>query len=158
MFPPSRVEEWKRLTARYPAKRAALLPLLHEVQDEVGYLSDEAIEWVAEFMGLSPADVLGVITFYWMYDTKPRAKYRLAVCKNICCDIRGADSILEAIERRLSIRPGQTTPDGRFSLKAVECMGACTAAPMLDLNGQYHENLTPDAVDAILEPLAEESA
>jgi NADH-quinone oxidoreductase subunit E len=158
MFPASRIEEWQRLTARYPQKRAALLPLLHEVQEEVGHLSDEAIEWVAGFMDLSPADVLGVITFYWMYDTKPRARYRLSVCKNICCDLRGSDSVFEAIEQRLGIRAGQTTPDGRFSVKAVECMGACTAAPMMDVNGVYHENLTPEAVLEILEPLAGDEA
>jgi len=153
LFSKARIESWKKLCARYPQKRAALLPMLHDVQEDLGSVTPEAMEWLAHFLDLSPAQVEGVVTFYWMYDLEPRAKYRLAVCRNIACDILGKDHILQCIERKLGIKPGAHTKDHLFSVREVECMGACTAAPMLDLNETYHENLTPEKVEKLIDAL-----
>jgi NADH-quinone oxidoreductase subunit E len=156
MFATERIAAWDRLVARYPQKRAALLPILHDVQEDLGCLTPAAMEWVGEYLGLAPAEVLGVATFYWMYDLQPRATHRIAVCRNIACDLRGKDRVLHCLEERLGIKPGQKTVDGQFSLREVECMGACTAAPMMDINGVYHENLDPSKVQAVLDRLLAE--
>ena len=153
LFSAQRIESWKKLCAKYPQKRAALLPMLHDVQADLGSVTPEAMEWIARFLDLSPAQVEGVVTFYWMYDLKPRARYRLAVCRNIACDIMGKDQLLHCIEKKLGIKPGEKTGDGLFSVREVECMGACTAAPMLDLNETYHENLTPEKVEQLIDGL-----
>ncbi len=134
--------------AHFPEKRAVLLPLLHDVQDHRGCIDRESMRWVAEFVGISPVEVYGVLTFYWMYEMEPRARYRIAVCRNISCDLRGARAIVEALEDELGLECGGR--NGDWSLRTVECMGACTAAPMFDVNGRYFENLTPDEARRIV--------
>jgi len=142
-----------RICARYPQKRAALLPILHLVQDREGFLSRESLVQVAEYLEIPPVEVLGVVTFYPMFRREPGGRHRVAVCRNISCHLLGARSILQAIEKRFGVQPGETTEDGRFTLESVQCQGACGYAPMLTLDGEYHENLTPEGAVELLEGL-----
>lgn len=142
-----------RVVARYPEPRAALLPVLWLVQRARGHvdLDDEA--WVADRLGVSPAHVHGVVTFYTMYKRRPLGRYHIQVCTTLSCMLRGSDDLVAHLERKLGIKPGETTPDGRFSLVKVECLGSCGTAPMLQLNDDYHENLTLESVDRLLDGL-----
>ncbi len=135
-------------------RQSALLAALHIVQDaHEGYLTDPLMAAVAEYIGISKIAVLEVASFYMMYDLKPTGKFKLYVCTNISCQLRGSDEIMHHLEKKLKIKPGQTTKDGRFTLKEFECLGACTGAPMMQINKDYHENLTPQKVDEILAAL-----
>ena len=142
----------ERVLSRYPNKQAALLPVLHIAQDEFGHLPDPVIELVARTVDVSPAHVFGVVTFYTMFHRSKHGRNELMVCTNISCMLRGGDDILAHVERRLGVKAGQSTPDGRFYLKVEEeCLAACCGAPMLMIDHVYHENLTPKSVDEILE-------
>jgi len=153
-LPPERVEWWRKRVTHFPEARAVLLPLLHDLQDHVGCLTREALRWAADFVGITPTEVCGVATFYWMYEYEPRARRQIAVCHNISCDLRGKDQVLEAIRDELGLAPGQRkTDDGEWSLRTVECMGSCTTAPMMAINGEYFENLDPAKTRAILEEI-----
>ncbi len=148
--------ELDRLLSRYPDRAAAVLPALHLVQREAGYVPDGAIPYVAELLGMSPADVEGVATFYSMYERRPTGKHHLKVCRNLSCSLMGAERLIEHVSARLGIRPGETTPDGKFTLSVVECLGSCGTAPVMQVGDEYHENLTVDAVDALLARLRSE--
>ena len=141
------------LVARYPQPKAALLPVLWEVQRAHGFVPLEAENWVAGRLGVSAAHVHGCVTFYTMYKQKPSGKYHIQVCTTLSCMLRGSDELLAHLRDRLGIHEGQVTPDGRFSLQRVECLGSCGTAPMFQLNDDYHENLTPETVDALLDRL-----
>jgi NADH-quinone oxidoreductase E subunit len=155
-LPADRVAWWRERMTHFPEKRAVLLPLLHDVQDHAGCLTRDGMRWVAELTGITPVEVWGVATFYWMYDFEPRARWRIAVCHNISCDLRGKDAIVQAIRDELGIEAGgKTSADGCWSLCTVECMGACTAAPMMDVNGRYYEELTPEKTRQILQRIRE---
>ncbi len=155
-LPEDRVAYWTERKTYYPNPRAILLPLLHDLQEHQGHISKHAMVWAADFVGITPVEVYGVATFYWMYDLEPRAKKRIAVCHNIACDLRGKDAILEAIREELGLEDGQKqSADGEWSLVTVECMGSCTTAPMMDINGKYFEELTPDKVKSILQLIRE---
>lgn len=148
--------EIKKIIARYPKgkQRSGLLPILHTVQAQnEGYLSEEAIVAVAELLGLTPIEVYEVATFYTMFNLKPVGRYVLEVCHTGPCMLRGSDEILAYIQKKLGIKIGETTKDGLFTLKTVECLGACGYAPMLQLGKHYQEFLTPAKVDKILEEL-----
>jgi NADH-quinone oxidoreductase subunit E len=135
-------------------RQSALLAALHIVQDaHQGYLTDALMAAVADYIGISKIAVLEVASFYMMYDLKPTGKYKLYVCTNISCQLRGSDEIMHHLEKKLKIKPGQTTQDGLFTLKEFECLGACTGAPMMQINKDYYENLTPAKVDEILNTL-----
>ena len=135
-------------------KQSALLAALHIVQDENGgSLTEEHLAAIADYLGIPKVAVLEVATFYFMYDLHPTGKHKLYVCTNIACQLRGSDEIMAHIKKRLKINKGETTKDGLFTLKEWECLGACTGAPMMQINKDYHENLTPERVDAILEKL-----
>jgi NADH-quinone oxidoreductase E subunit len=155
-FSPAAQQQFERYRARYPTKRAAIMPTLWLAQREFGWLSDEVLEYVAGLLGESPAFVASVASFYTMYYMRPMGKYHLQVCTNLSCSLRGAERILETCERRLGIRPGQTTADQKFSLSEVECLASCGTAPMLQLNDDYWENLTPEATLELIERLARE--
>lgn len=149
----AQIEHWK---AKYPPEqsRSALLAALRAVQHEDHYLSVEKMDAVAEYMGLPPIAVYEVGSFYSMFSLKPTAKYELAVCNNISCMLRGGDDIIRHIEQRLGIKWGESTADGKFYLKQEEeCLAACCGAPMMQVNHVYHENLTPEKVDEILDGL-----
>lgn len=141
------------IVARYPQPRGALLPVLWEVQRQQGWVDPRSEEWVAARLGTSPAHVHGAVTFYTMYKQRPMGRYHVQVCTTLSCMLRGSDELFAHLERKLGIGAGQVTPDGKFSLVRVECLGSCGTAPMLQLNNDYHENLTLDQVDALLERL-----
>ena len=139
--------------ARYPEKRSALIPLLHEVQAEVGYLSPEAVEWVADYLGLSPADVMSVASFYDMLHLEPVGKHLIYVCQNLTCALLGAERLIRHLETTLGIRMGETTPDGKITLKRMECLASCGTAPSIQVDGVYHHEVTPETLDALLDDL-----
>ena len=145
--------EFDRLLARYPDRNAVILPALHLAQKEFGYVSDEAIVYVAGLLGTSPAHIEGVATFYTMYNRRPVGKYHVQICRNLSCSLMGAEALIAHVSAKLGIRPGETTPDGRFTLSEVECLGSCGTAPVMQVNEDYHENLTEERVDAILDGL-----
>jgi NADH-quinone oxidoreductase subunit E len=147
----------KKIIQRYPEgkQKSALLPVLHLAQAEFdGWLSNETMDYVAGLLMIKPIEVYEVATFYSMYNLKPVGKCLLEVCQTGPCWLRGSDEIVAHLESRLKIKVGQTTHDGMFTLKTVECLGSCGTAPMLQCGSKYHENLTTDKVDALLEDLS----
>jgi NADH-quinone oxidoreductase subunit E len=140
-----------KLLSRYPTKEAALLPVLHVAQKEFGYVSPDVEKFVAGVLELPPIKVHAVATFYTMYNKKPVGKYHVQVCTNIGCSLLGADHLVKYIEKKLGIRKGETTADGRFTLIEVECLGSCGTAPVMQVNDDYYENLTEQKIDAILD-------
>jgi NADH-quinone oxidoreductase subunit E len=145
-----------KIIARYPQGRqkSALLPLLHLAQTEFdGWLSPEVMDYVATLLSIKPIEVYEVATFYSMYNTKPVGKCLLEVCQTSSCWLRGSDQIVEHIKKKLNIEVGETTADGMFTLKTVECLGSCGTAPMLQCGGDFHENLTTGQVDELLDKL-----
>src|SRR5438552_18417300 len=135
----------------YPTKRSVLVPVLLYIQDEIGYLTDEAIHEIGQRLDLSDLEVRNVISYYSMLTTQPRGKFNVQVCTNISCMVRGGEEILEHCSQNLGIGHKGTTPDGLFSLEEVECIGACSWAPAAQVNYDFHENLTPDKMDRVLE-------
>jgi len=153
-LPDALVREIEELCTHYPERRAALIPALHRCQEVLGgWLSPETLEACAGLFGLEPVEVYGVASFYPMFHLQPRGAHLVGVCHNIACDLRGADAILREVCEVTGARPGGTSPDGAFTVVRVECQGACTAAPMLDLDGTYHENLREGDVARLLAPM-----
>jgi NADH-quinone oxidoreductase E subunit len=145
--------QFEETVARYPRKEAAILPVLYLAQQEFGYLGPEAIEYVAQLMGQSPARVHGVVSFYTMLKTKPIGRHHIQVCRTLPCALRGAEQLTGFIKKTLGIEVGQTTADGRFTLSEVECLASCGTAPMMQVNDDYYETLTDDKVTEILASL-----
>ncbi len=139
------------MLTHYPVKRSVLVPMLLYIQDELGYLTDEAIHEVADRLHLPDLEIRNVISYYSMLRTKPAGKYNVQVCTNISCLLRGGEQVLEHCKKKLGIDHKQTTADGLFSLDEVECIGACSWAPAAQVNYDFHENLTPEKIDAILD-------
>ena len=152
-FSADQLAEVRRLQSLYPDKRGALLPVLHMAQETFGYVSLRTEEYVAGLFDLSPAHVHEVVTFYTLYFQQPKGRHVVAVCHNLSCTLAGSKDILAHVERRLGIEVGETTTDGRVTLQSVECLCACEAAPMAQVDDRYELNLTPDKVDRILEGL-----
>ena len=147
------LKEVNRIVAFYPEgkQKSAVIPVLHLAQQEFGgWLSVEAMDYVASLLKLEPIEVYEVATFYSMYNLKPVGKYMFEVCQTGPCMINGSDDIIQYIYDKLGIRPGETTTDGMFSLKTVECLGACGYAPMMQMGNNYREHLTKEKVDAII--------
>jgi NADH-quinone oxidoreductase subunit E len=142
-----------KLESRYPSKVALLLPALHAAQDEFGWLPTEVLQEVGEFIGVHPAQVREVASFYTMYNLKPVGKYHLKVCTNVACCLRGSEELVQHCEKKLGIRCGETTQDKKFTLVEEECLGACGTAPAMMLNDDYHENLTVSKLDHLLDHL-----
>ncbi|MBI1746693.1 MAG: NADH-quinone oxidoreductase subunit NuoE [Acidobacteria bacterium] len=141
------------LIQKYPHKRTALIPVLYVVQAELGHISEPAMTAVGELFGLSPAEVKEVVTFYTMFYRAPVGKHVLQVCTNISCMLCRAEEILDYLKTKLGIAVGETTPDGKFTLLEVECMGACEAAPAMQDNYDYHFHMTKEKIDRLLEIL-----
>ena len=139
------------MLTHYPTKRSVLVPTLLYAQDEVGYLSDDVIAELAARLDLTVLDVRNVISYYSMLTTKPRGKFNVQVCTNIACLLRGGEELLAHCEKKLGIGHKGTTPDGLFSLEEVECIGACSWAPAVQVNYDFHEDLTPEKMDGVLE-------
>jgi NADH-quinone oxidoreductase subunit E len=135
----------------YPTKRSALVPTLLYAQDEVGFLSDEVIAELAGRLDLTELEVRNVISYYSMLTTKPRGKFNVQVCTNISCLVRGGEKILHHCAEKLGVGHKGTTADGLFTLEEVECIGACSWAPAAQVNYDFHENLTPEKIDRVLD-------
>jgi NADH-quinone oxidoreductase subunit E len=153
-FSAEKLNKVKEIIARYPEgkQKSALIPVLHLAQEENGgWLSTEAMDHVAELLSILPIEVYEVATFYTMFNLKPVGKYVFEVCRTGPCMLNGSDNIIEYIKEKLSIREGETTPDGMFTLKPAECLGACGYAPMMQLGKHYREHLTKEKVDAIID-------
>lgn len=152
-FRPETMEQVHKIIARYPEgkQKSALIPLLHVAQKEFGgWLSVPVMDYVAEILSIQPIEVYEVATFYTMFNMKPVGKYVLEVCQTGPCMLKGSDGIIDHIKKTLNINVGETTADGLFTLKTVECLGACGYAPMLQLGDFYHEHLTNEKVTEIL--------
>jgi len=152
-FNNEQMTEFKRLVARYPEgkQKSALLPVLHLAQDSFGgWLPREAMDYVAGLLAIEPIEVYEVATFYSMYNLKPVGKFVFEVCQTGPCMVSGSDNIIAYIQKQLDIKPGETTKDGIFTLKLVECLGACGYAPMMQVGKIYREHLTKEKVDAII--------
>jgi len=139
------------MLGHYPTKRSVLVPTLLYAQDENGYLSDEVIGEIAARLDLTELDVRNVISYYSMLNTKSRGKYNVQVCTNIACMLRGGEELLDHCEKKLGVRNKGTTADGQFTLEEVECIGACSWAPAIQVNYDFHENLTPEKLDKVLD-------
>jgi NADH-quinone oxidoreductase E subunit len=152
-FSPETFKKFEETLSRYPKKEAAMLPVLYLAQQEFGYLSAEAIEYVARLMGQSPAKVHGVVSFYTMYNMKPIGRHHIQVCRTLSCALAGAEKITDFIKNKLAIELGQTTADRRFTLSEVECLASCGTGPMMQINDDYYENLNEESVTEILDSL-----
>ena len=153
-FSESQMAEFNRLVSHYPEgnPKSALLPVLHLAQNSFGgWLSAETMDYVASLLDIQPIEVYEVATFYSMYNLKPVGKYMFEVCQTGPCMINGSDDIIAYIGEKLNIKPGETTADGLFTLKTVECLGACGYAPMMQMGKTYREHLTKEKVDAIID-------
>lgn len=146
------------MLTHYPTRRSVLVPTLLYAQDEVGYLSDEIILELADRLDLSELDVRNVISYYSMLTTKPRGKFNVQVCTNIACMLRGGEELLEHCEKKLGVGNKGTTKDGMFTLEEVECIGACSWAPAVQVNYDFHENLTPEKMDKVLDEYRKKAA
>ncbi len=150
IFSPELATRFDALVTKYPVKRSALVPMLLYAQDEIGYLSDAVITEIAHRLGLTELDVRNVASYYSMLRFKPAGRYNIQVCTNICCMLRGAYDLYERFREELNIGPHGATADGLFSLEEVECIGACSWAPAIQVNYDFHDELTPDLVPGIL--------
>jgi NADH-quinone oxidoreductase subunit E len=151
IFSPELAARFDKLVTLYPKRRSALIPMLLYAQDEIGYVSDAAIAEIGQRLDITVLDVRNVLTYYSMLRTKPIGKYNVQVCTNISCMLRGGQELFEHCKNRLGIGHKQTTPDGVFSLEEVECIGACSWAPAVQVNYDFHEELTPAAMDTLLD-------
>jgi NADH-quinone oxidoreductase subunit E len=151
IFSPELAARFDKLVTIYPLKRSALVPMLLYAQDEVGYVSDAVVTEIAQRLDLLELDVRNVLSYYSMLRTKPAGKYNVQVCTNISCMLRGGYEILDHCKHKLGIGHKEVTKDGVFSLEEVECIGACCWAPAIQINYDFHENLTPAKVDALFQ-------
>ena len=152
-YPDTLLRKIDELAARYPKKEAALIPVLRLVQEEAGCISPDEEAFVARTLGLKKMRVREVVTFYTMLTRRPLGKYHIQVCTNLSCSLLGSGALLEYIQKKLGIGVGETSPDRKFTLTTVECLGACDQAPCMMVNTDYHGNLDPAAIDRILNGL-----
>jgi len=143
----------EEIAARYADKKAALLPVLHLVQHEVGLISKQEEKQVAQLLGIKPIKVREVLTFYTMFNKTEVGKYHIQVCSNLSCSLLGSESLIDHLKQKLGIGVGETTPDKKFTLTTVECLGACEQAPCMMINFDYHGNLNKEKIDNILDNL-----
>ena len=143
----------KAVIKRYPVPRSAMIPLLHVAQEQDGHVTRDAMEHIAELVGVTSAEVLGVATFYEMFKEHPVGRYLVGVCTNLSCMLLGADDIVDHVEERLGVKVGGTTPDGLFTLEEMQCLAACGGAPCIQVNYRYFERVTNDRFDGIVDDL-----
>jgi len=144
------IEEIREIAREYPESRSAVLPALRIAQERYGWLSREALEQVADALDLTPAYCMSVASFYDMFHLEPVGKHVVEVCTNVCCGLFNAQAVLEAFERELGVAPGETTPDGEITLRAVECLGGCSTPTIVAVDHRYRQSVTPDDVAAIV--------
>ncbi|MEY4166958.1 MAG: NADH-quinone oxidoreductase subunit NuoE [Blastocatellia bacterium] len=154
MFSQANETKLDEILTHYPVKRSAVLPALYIAQEEHGYVTDDDVRYIAERLEMRVNEVEEVVTFYTMYSRQPIGRYKLQVCRTLSCMLLGAERITGHIEQKLGIGVGETTPDGRFTLQEVECLGYCDLAPCLQVNFDYHEKVTTEAVDSIINNLS----
>lgn len=152
-FSEEALKEYQDLLTRYPERRAALLPALHLAQREFGWISREVMEYLSQLMEIPVTEILDTVSFYTMFKTYPSGKYHIQVCSTLSCALRGSREIFEHLTKKLGIKEGDVTPDGKFSLMKVECLGSCGTAPVVQINDDYYEGMTPEKLDNILENL-----
>lgn len=150
---PEREKHVEEILSRYPNSKAACIPVLHVCQEQNGWISEEVMQFVADRLSLSTAHVKGVVTFYTLFNKEPVGKHQVWVCRTLSCALRGSDEILHHCEKRLGVSPGQTTKDGKVTLRTAECLASCGTAPMMQVDKDYYENLTTAEVDRILDRL-----
>lgn len=143
----------REIVARYPLARSAMLPCLHLAQEDEGYITPEGIAVVAEAIGAKPDEVESVVTFYSMYHQAPLGRHVIQVCTSISCYLRGCDDLLRTLEQRLGVRRGTTSPDGRYTLQSMECLAGCGMAPVVQVDGAFVENVTPERMEFLLQRL-----
>ena len=154
MYSEANEKKIDELLTHYPVKRSAVLPALFVAQEEHGYVTDEDVEYLAQRLDMRVNEVEEVVTFYSMYSRRPVGRYKLQVCRTLSCMLNGAQQITEHLCKRLNVDVGATTQDGKFTIQEVECLGYCDLAPVLQVNFDYHEQVTPDLVDEIVGNLA----
>jgi NADH-quinone oxidoreductase subunit E len=150
---PERERELTDILSRYPNKMAATIPLLHLCQEQNGWVSDEVMEFVSKTLDVSTSHVKGVVTFYTLFNQKPVGKHQVWVCRTLSCALKGADDVIHHCEKRLGIHVGETTKDGKITLRTAECLAACGQAPMMQVDKTFHEFLTLADVDRVLDGL-----
>jgi NADH-quinone oxidoreductase subunit E len=153
MFSAETEARFKHLVSIYPQKRSALIPMLLLAQKEQGYITSQAMEYIAKYLGLSTSDVESTLTFYTLLRRKPAGKYHILICTNLSCMLQGSDEIEHCVKRTLGVNLGEVTADGLFSAIEFECLGSCTTAPVLQVNGEFYENLDVPKVEALLDEL-----
>jgi NADH-quinone oxidoreductase subunit E len=153
MFTEENLKKLDVLKTRYPETKPLVLPALWMAQEQFGWISPDAMKYVAGLLDLPVSHVYGVVTFYTMFNTRPVGKYHVQVCTNVSCQLRGGGELLGHVCDRLKVKPGENTADERFTVTEVECLGSCGTAPAVQINDDYHENLDPDRLDTILNEL-----
>lgn len=153
MLTPENLQKVEALFKRYPTKKAVMLSALWIAQEQEGWISEEMMRYIGDLLEVPYATVLGVVTFYTMYNDKKIGKYHIEVCTNVSCMLRGSGKILDTVEKHCGVKLGETSADGKFTVSEVECMGACGGAPMLAIGEEYYENLTPEKTEQLLSRL-----
>jgi len=157
MFSPQTEEKFKHLVSIYPQKRSALIPMLLLAQKEHGYVKAETIEYVGKILDLNPSEVDSILSFYTLLRRQPVGKYHILICTNLACLLQGSDDIVACIKRKLGVGLGEVTPDGLFSAIEFECLGSCTTAPCVQVNGEFHENLDVGKTEKLLDELRKQA-
>lgn len=153
MFSQETEDKFKHLSSIYPRKRSALIPMLLAAQKEHGYIKAETIEYVGKYLDLSPSEVESIMSFYTLLRRKPAGKHHIMICTNLACLLRGSDEIEACVKRKLGVGFGDVTEDGLFSAVEFECLGSCTTAPVMQINGEFYENLDVKKTEDILDDL-----
>lgn len=148
------IQEFSALLKNYETRQAALLPILHRIQELYGLITKESEVEVAAFLGIPDVRVREAVTFYEMFHEEKIGKYHIKACRTLSCHLNGSTSVLEYLKQKLGLEPGRTTADGKFTLSTAECLGACEIAPVMQINKDYHGNLTPKKIDEILDGLS----
>lgn len=152
-FSKDRQKQLQEILSRYPEKRAAMLPVLYLAENEFGCISPDVEEYVAEVLEVPPVKVHEVMTFYTLIASKPRGKFHFQLCRGLSCDLCGCEKMLKYLSKKLKIKDGETSKDGKYTLTTVECLGACETGPMMQLNEEYIGQLTEKKIDAILKEI-----
>jgi NADH-quinone oxidoreductase subunit E len=153
MFSQETEEKFKHLASIYPQKRSALIPMLLLAQKEHGYVKAETIKYVGKYLDLNPSEVDSIMSFYTLLRRRPVGKYHIMICTNLACLLRGSDEIEACVKRKLGVGLGEITPDGLFSAIEFECLGSCTTAPCLQVNGEFYENLDVPKTESLIDEL-----
>ncbi len=156
-FTEQELDKIEKLKTRYLKPDSVILEVLYLIQEKYGYISQEGMKYAAELLGTSEEQVLGVVTFYTMFNTKPIGKYHLQVCTNVSCMLKGAYHLLKRLENELNIKKGETTSDSLFTISEVECLGSCGTAPVIQINEDYYENLNEEKLIQIIQELKNKS-